>query len=58
MRLMKSNRNSAFALGAIAMLMSLPAFGQPNLDRDAYFGETHVHTSWSLDTWLFGNRSH
>ena len=27
-----------------------------NPDRDAYFGETHVHTSWSLDAWLFGNR--
>ncbi|NLS07096.1 DUF3604 domain-containing protein [Rhizobium sp. P32RR-XVIII] len=24
--------------------------------RDAYFGETHVHTSWSADAWLFGNR--
>src|ERR1700739_5158480 len=24
--------------------------------RNAYFGETHVHTSWSLDAWLFGDR--
>jgi len=23
--------------------------GQPNPERNAYFGETHVHTSWSLD---------
>jgi hypothetical protein len=22
---------------------------QPNPDRDAYFGETHLHTSWSVD---------
>jgi Protein of unknown function (DUF3604) len=29
---------------------------QPNPDRDAYFGETHLHTSWSVDAWLFGNR--
>jgi hypothetical protein len=29
---------------------------QPNPERNAYFGETHVHTSWSLDAWLFGNR--
>ena len=29
---------------------------QPNPDRNAYFGETHLHTSWSLDAWLFGNR--
>src|SRR5262245_57425292 len=28
---------------------------QPNPDREAYFGETHVHTSWSVDAWLFGN---
>jgi hypothetical protein len=24
--------------------------------RNAYFGETHVHTSYSADAWLFGNR--
>jgi hypothetical protein len=29
---------------------------QPNPDRDAYFGETHLHTSWSVDAWVFGNR--
>ncbi|HEX7273703.1 MAG TPA: DUF3604 domain-containing protein, partial [Casimicrobiaceae bacterium] len=27
-----------------------------NPDRNAYFGETHLHTSWSADAWLFGNR--
>jgi hypothetical protein len=29
---------------------------QPNPERDAYFGETHLHTSWSVDAWIFGNR--
>ena len=24
-------------------------------DRQAYFGETHVHTSWSFDAYVFGN---
>ena len=24
-------------------------------ERDAYFGETHVHTSWSLDAFALGN---
>lgn len=29
---------------------------QPNPERNVYFGETHVHTSWSLDAWLGGDR--
>ena len=34
-----------------------PAPGlQPNPERNAYFGETHIHTSWSVDAWLMGNR--
>jgi hypothetical protein len=28
---------------------------QPNPLRDAYFGETHQHTSWSFDAYIFGN---
>jgi Protein of unknown function (DUF3604) len=27
----------------------------PNPDRNAYFGETHQHTSWSFDAYIFGN---
>jgi hypothetical protein len=37
-------------------LMASPVFAQGNPLRDAYFGETHVHTSWSLDAWTMGNR--
>ncbi|MCC6473990.1 MAG: DUF3604 domain-containing protein [Burkholderiales bacterium] len=29
---------------------------QPNPERNAYFGETHIHTSWSVDAWVIGNR--
>ena len=29
---------------------------QPNPERNAYFGETHLHTSWSVDAWVIGNR--
>ena len=29
---------------------------QPNRERNAYFGETHIHTSWSVDAWVMGNR--
>lgn len=28
---------------------------QSNPERNAYFGETHVHTSWSLDAFALGN---
>ena len=32
-----------------------PALAQTrNPDREAYFGETHVHTSWSLDAFAIG----
>ncbi len=45
-----------FVVGfAFASLVS-SASAQPNPDKDAYFGETHVHTSWSLDAWLGGDR--
>ncbi|HYB12239.1 MAG TPA: DUF3604 domain-containing protein, partial [Myxococcota bacterium] len=29
---------------------------EKNPERNAYFGETHVHTSWSVDAWVMGNR--
>jgi hypothetical protein len=38
------------------VLTSATAYGeQANPERNAYFGETHVHTSWSMDAWLMGN---
>jgi hypothetical protein len=53
---MKTHR-SPLVIGAVLMLVTLPAFAQEkNPDRNAYFGETHIHTSWSVDAWLFGNR--
>jgi hypothetical protein len=36
--------------------MAAPGLAQTrNPDREAYFGETHVHTSWSLDAFAIGN---
>ena len=32
------------------------AVPQPNPERNAYFGEEHIHTSWSVDAWVMGNR--
>src|SRR6516165_12150322 len=41
---------------ALSFALASHAAAQGNPLRDAYFGETHVHTSWSLDAWTFGNR--
>jgi hypothetical protein len=45
-------------LSAVAVLSSFgsQALAQGNPVREAYFGETHVHTSYSPDAWVFGNR--
>ena len=33
-----------------------PALAQKkNPLRDVFFGETHIHTSWSFDAYVFGN---
>src|SRR6516225_1432905 len=48
--------NLRSALMTLSLAAALPAFGAPNPDRDAYFGETHIHTSWSVDAWVMGNR--
>ena len=40
---------------AAAAQASAPAL-QRNPERNAYFGETHIHTSWSVDAWVMGNR--
>ncbi|HXX56830.1 MAG TPA: DUF3604 domain-containing protein [Thermodesulfovibrionales bacterium] len=39
----------------LAFFLASSAVAQPNPERNAYFGETHQHTSWSVDAWLFGN---
>src|SRR5271165_6126045 len=52
---MKFDMKTELMLGTVAMLIALPAFGEPNPDKDAFYGETHVHTSWSFDAFIFGN---
>ncbi len=43
------------ALGIVFILVA-PALAQQNTpDRNAYFGQTHSHTSWSLDAYILGN---
>jgi len=40
---------------ALALLVSSPALADPNPDRDVFFGEQHLHTSWSFDAYIFGD---
>ena len=41
---------------AVLNVATGPASAQSNPERNAYFGETHIHTSWSVDAWVMGNR--
>ena len=44
------------ALGfGLGILAASPSFAQGNPERNVYFGQTHVHTSWSFDAYVFGN---
>jgi uncharacterized protein DUF3604 len=44
----RSPSKTAGVVIVLSIATAFPAFAA-NPDRDAYFGETHVHTSWSLD---------
>jgi hypothetical protein len=46
---------SVFLGAAFLGLMASAASAQGNSQRNAYFGQTHVHTSWSFDAYVFGN---
>lgn len=48
-------KSSATAL-AVMVLACPPAQADPNALRDAYFGETHLHTMFSLDAYIGDNR--
>jgi hypothetical protein len=46
---------TATALGLVLALAS-PAPAQPKAERRVFFGEQHVHTSWSFDAFAFGDQ--
>ena len=48
----KKAADAPAAVAAVAPAADL----QPNPERNAYFGEEHIHTSWSVDAWVMGNR--
>ena len=43
-------------VGCAFHLSTQPTHAEGNPERNAYFGETHIHTSWSVDAWVMGNR--
>lgn len=45
-----------FASATLAMLLATSALAEPNPLRNAYFGETHMHTALSLDAYIGGTR--
>jgi hypothetical protein len=45
----------AMVTGVAALGLAGTAFAQGNPERNVYFGEQHVHTSWSFDAFAFGD---
>jgi hypothetical protein len=50
-------RSIGIVLSLLVLAGSEALAQQPNPDKNAYFGEEHIHTSWSVDAWLMGNRT-
>jgi len=48
------SRTTLLGFAAFAAFVT-PAFSQGTPERNAYFGQTHQHTSWSLDAYIIGN---
>lgn len=56
-RTTRRRRPGPLLLGTAAMIAAYAGMvsAQEAADRKAYFGEQHVHTSWSFDAYIFGN---
>jgi hypothetical protein len=55
MKKLNSRTRLLIAVVAAITLATYSGFAAPNPDRDAFYGETHVHTGWSFDAYIFGN---
>ena len=45
----------ALLVSSVLTMSAAPAFAQGAPQREALFGQTHSHTSWSLDAYIIGN---
>src|SRR5215813_14102896 len=45
----------AWLMAVLLGFVPLQVFAQKNPERNVYFGEQHVHTSWSFDAFAFGD---
>src|SRR5262245_66375977 len=52
MKMRWSRGTTTLLASAASLLIVAPAEAQ---ERQAYFGQTHQHTSWSLDAYIIGN---
>jgi Protein of unknown function (DUF3604) len=41
--------------GFAFLTLAFPVVAQDKIERNVYFGQTHSHTSWSLDAYILGN---
>ncbi len=46
---------ACIGLLGLAILPASAAPPKPNPEREVYYGETHLHTSWSFDAFIFGD---
>lgn len=59
---MSVGRNAVEKLGRASLGLALlcawvaPASAQASPDSQAWFGELHIHSSWSLDAYIFGTK--
>jgi hypothetical protein len=44
-----------FLWAAVMTLATSPALAEKNPERNVYYGEQHLHTSWSFDAYAFGD---
>ena len=49
-------RRTPVLLSALCFVASA-AFAQEASERNALFGELHIHTAWSFDAYIFGTRA-